>query len=120
MCFKCSKDFEDELKEIEDEFGVKVHNFDDLDQFNNIDDVAALCSALDMVVSIQSSVPLISAGVGTSTKLASWRQSSWNNILQKPVGPLVDKFQRNTWEPWDNVFSLITVNILKMTRDREK
>ena len=115
-----SKDFEDELKQIEDEFGVKVHNFDDLDQFNNIDDVAALCSALDMVVSIQSSVPLISAGVGTSTKLASWSQSSWNNILHKPVGPLVDKFKRNTWEPWDNVFNLITDNILKMTKDRDK
>ena len=51
FCNLQSKDFEDDLKEIENEFGVKVHNFDDLDQFNNIDDVAALCRALDMVVS---------------------------------------------------------------------
>ena len=78
-----SKDFEDDLKEIEDEFGVKVHNFDDLDQFNNIDDVAALCRALDMVVSNKTTTPLISAGVGTLTKLANWKQSSWNNILLK-------------------------------------
>ena len=68
-----SKDFEDDLKEIEDEFGVKVHNFDDLDQFNNIDDVAALCRALDMVVSNKTTTPLISAGVGTLTKLANWQ-----------------------------------------------
>ena len=102
-----SKDFEDDLKEIEDEFGVKVHNFDDLDQFNNIDDVAALCSALDMVVSNKTTTPLISAGVGTLTKLANWRQSAWNNILLNPPGPLVDIFERNTWEPWDNIFKSI-------------
>ena len=106
-----SKDFEDDLKEIEDEFGAKVHNFDDLDQFNNIDDVAALCSALDMVVSNKTTTPLISAGVGTLTKLANWKQSSWNNILLNPPGPLVDIFERNTWEPWDKVFNLIKEDI---------
>ena len=109
-----SKGFEDDLKEIEDEFGVKVHNFDDLDQFNNIDDVAALCSALNMVVSNKTTTPLISGGVGTSTKLANWKQSSWNNILLNPPGPLVDIFERNTWEPWDKVFNLIKDDILKI------
>ena len=77
--------------------------------------MAAITAALDMVVSIQSSVPLISAGVGTSTKLASWKQSPWNNILHKPVGPSVDIFERNTWEPWDNVFGSIAEDILKLT-----
>ena len=76
--------------------------------------MSALTAALDMVVSTQSTVPIISAGVGTSTKLASWRQSSWNNILHKPVGPLVDKFERDTWEPWENVFNLISEDIIKL------
>ena len=106
-----SKDFEDDLKEIEDEFGVKVHNFDDLDQFNNIDDVAALCSALDMVVSNKTTIPLISAGVGTPTKLANWKQSAWNNLYLIHQRPLVDIFERNTWEPWDKVFNLIKNDI---------
>ena len=57
-----------------------------MDHFNNIDDVAALCAALDMVVSTKTTVPLISTAVGTSTKLANWRQSSWNNILLNPRG----------------------------------
>ena len=112
-----SKDFEDDLKEIEDEFGIKVHNFDDLDQFNNIDDVAALCRALDMVVSNKTTTPLISAGVGTLTKLANWKQSSWNNILLNPPGPSIDIFERNTWETWENVFQLIAEDILKLTKN---
>ena len=107
-------DFKEDLNIIKNEFGIDVHNFDDLDHFNNIDDVAALCSALDMVVSTKTTVPLISAAVGTSTKLANWKQSSWNNIFMNPIGPLVDIFERDTWEPWENVFKLIEEDILKL------
>ena len=111
------KDFKADLNKIKNKFGVEVYNFDELDHFDNIDDVAALCSALDMVVSTKTTVPLISAGVGTLTKLANWRQSSWSNILLNPRGPFVDKFERDTWEPWENVFSLLKEDILKFTKD---
>jgi hypothetical protein len=107
-----SMDFTDDLIEIYDEFGVTVHNFDDLDQYDDLDDVAALSAALDVAVSVATAVPTITAGVGTPTKLAAWRQSSWNNILLKPLGPSVDVFERNTWESWDNVFRSIAENII--------
>jgi hypothetical protein len=75
-----------------------------LDHFNNIDYVAVLCTALDMVVSTKTTVPLISAAVGTSTKLAK----------MNPVGPLVKKFERNTFEPWDDIFHLIAQDVFKL------
>ncbi|MDC1291226.1 tetratricopeptide repeat protein [Planktomarina temperata] len=108
------EDFADDLSKIQKEFGVTVHNFNDLDHYNNLVDVAALCSALDMVVSVKMTVPLISAGVGTPTKLANWRQSEWNNTLLNPVGSSVDIFERNTWEPWGKVFCLIADDIVKL------
>ena len=107
------KDFEDDLAKVKEELGVTVHNFDDLDQFNNVDDTTALCAALDMLVSNHGTAPLISGGVGTPTKLANWKQSSWNTILNNPVGPLIDIFERNTWETWDNVFNLIKEDVFK-------
>ncbi|MDB9772726.1 tetratricopeptide repeat protein [Alphaproteobacteria bacterium] len=107
-------DFANDLTEIKKELGVTIHNFDDLDHFNNIDDVAALCAALDMVVSTKTTIPLISVGVGKLTKLANWRQSPWNNSLLNPIGSLVDIFERDTWEPWDNVFRLIAKDISKL------
>jgi hypothetical protein len=111
------KDFADDLAKIQNELGVTVHNFDDLDHYDNLLDVAALSAALDVVVSNKITVPLITAGVGTSTKLANWKQSSWNNILLNPVGPSVDIFERNTWEPWDNVFRLIAEDIFKLAEN---
>jgi len=107
-------DYERDLAKIKSEFGVIVHNFDDLDHYNNLDDVAALCAALDMVVSTKITVPLISSGVGTITKLANWRQSPWNNILLNPVGPAIDIFEKNTWESWQNVFNEIAADIIKL------
>ena len=112
-------DFANNLTNIKKELGVTIHNFDDLDHFNNIDDVASLYTALDMVVSTKSTVPLISAGVGTLTKLANWKQSAWNNILLNPRGPLVQIYERNTWETWDNIFNSIVEDISKLTNEGE-
>ena len=105
-------DYSNDLIKIKDEFGVTVHNFNDLDHFNNIDDVAALCSALDMVVSIQNSVPLISSAVGKPTKVATWKQSSSNNILLNPLSTTADIYERNTEESWNYIFNKIAKNII--------
>ena len=96
---------------------MTVHNFDDLDHFNNKDDVAAFSAALDIVVSIKTTVPLISSLVGTPTRLANWRQSPWNNNLTNPIPSSVEVFERDTWEPWDNTFQLIKESIFKTTKN---
>ena len=108
-----STGFADDLNKIQNELGVKVHHFDDLDHYDNLDDVAALSAALDIVVSVSTAVSAIAAGVGTPTKLVAWRQSPWNNLLLAPRGPFVDAFERNTWEPWDEVFNAIAQDITK-------
>ena len=103
-----------DLRKIQNEFGVKVHNFDDLDHYNDLDNVAALCAALDLVVTTKTTVLSISAADGTTTKLANWRQSPWNNILVNPHLQSIDIYERNTWESWHKVFSTIAKDIFKM------
>lgn len=104
---------EDDIEKVQDELGITIHNFPDIDQFGNLDDVAALTAAVDIVVSTKITVPFISAGVGTPTKLINWRQSSWNNILLNPKGPILDIFERNTFESWGNVFKLVSKHLIK-------
>ena len=106
--------FEDDLKTVQDELGIKVHHFDDLDQYNNVDDVAALCAALDIVISTKVTPPFISSGVGTPTKIANWKQSAYNNILNNPVTSTFEMHDRNIWETWGNVFNSIAENIVKL------
>ena len=76
--------------------------------------MVALCAALDMAVTTKLTPMIFSSAVGTPTKIANLRQSIWNTILNNPIGPSVDIYNRNTWEPWDDVFRLIKDDILKL------
>ena len=106
-----STNFSDDLASIRNKFGVTVHDFPELDHYDDLDDVAALTTALDLVISVSTAVAAISAGVGTPTKLALWRQSPWNNILLTPTGPFIERYERNSGEPWNDVFTNIARDI---------
>ena len=67
-----------------------------------------------MAVTTKVTPMIFSSAVGIPTKIANWKQSSWNTILNNPVGPSIDIYTRNTWEPWDNVFRLIEQDIIKL------
>ena len=112
------QDFDEDLNTIKTLFGTTVHNFVELDHYNDICNVSALCAALDCVVSTKLSVPFISAGVGTPTHLAIWRQSPSNNPLLNPNGQSVEMYARNTWESWDNVFCKIATKISSLQYGR--
>ena len=107
-----SSHFENDLQKISREFGVEVINFDDLDHYNDLAEVAAFCKALDKTISIATTVATISAAVGTHTIIPTWKQGSWNNILYNSRGPEIELLYRNTWEPWDNTFNEISRAIL--------
>ena len=61
------------------------------------------CVECWILESVSTAVSAISAGVGTPTKLLSWKQSPWNNFLFLPYGPFVEIYERNTWDPWTPV-----------------
>lgn len=93
-----------ELGDFEKQHGVKVHNFEDLDLFDNLDDVAALASALDVAISVSTCVSALTAGVGTPTWILAWKQSPWNTFLLRSRGPNVTHFERNSNETWQSCF----------------
>jgi tetratricopeptide (TPR) repeat protein len=56
-----------ELDFVREKFGAVIHNFDDLDLRMNLDDNAALCAALDLVISAPTAAAALAAGTGTET-----------------------------------------------------
>ena len=110
-----STNFENDLDKVKDTLGTKIYHFEELDQYDNLDDVSALCKSLDMCVSVSTAVAAIAAGVGTPTIVPTWKQSSWNNILLAPQGPNVKYYERNTWDSWDEVFAKIYIDVRNLT-----
>ena len=115
-----AKDFEHDITQIKEKFGVKVYNFDEIDHYDDLDEVAALSAALDMCVSVSTTISTITAAVGTPTKMLHWRQSSWNNILFTPKGPSVDIFERNTGKTWDKAFENIAKDVNTLGKTSKK
>ncbi len=111
---QCGDTVED-LAWAEQEPGVTVHDFDDIDLFDDLDDVAALSAALDLSISVSTAVAAITAGVGTPTWVIAWRQSPWNNFLLAPRGPEVTRFERDTGESWDAVFAAMAGQLRDLT-----
>ena len=60
---------EKELQEVESALGIDIHRWSDLDLKNDLDDVCALISCLDDVVTISSAVWTFSAALGARTSL---------------------------------------------------
>ena len=56
-----------ELDLVRQKLGVSIHNFEDLDLKMNLDDNAALCAALDLVISAPTAAAALAAATGTKT-----------------------------------------------------
>jgi tetratricopeptide (TPR) repeat protein len=71
-------DCQAELATVSSELGIKIHTFADIDLTNDIDGKAALCDALDLVVSAPTAPAMLAAAVGTQTWLLTagplWQQ----------------------------------------------
>jgi Flp pilus assembly protein TadD len=58
---------ESELRAAEREFGVRLHRWDSLDLMNDLDEVAALMSNLDLVVAPRNAVAMLGGALGVET-----------------------------------------------------
>ena len=86
-------DISDEIEAVKRDFGIEVIQFNDVDNKNDIDGLAALMAACDTVITIDNSTAHLSGALGLTTKLmlpytADWRwglsgnSSYWYDAVQ--------------------------------------
>ena len=99
-------DCEADLERAEKEFGVKVHQLDGIDLKNDLDDLAALCVALDLVVGPMNATTNISAGAGAKTAIIA-APNSWPFLGtgQLPWYPTATVFSPKTISDWKPAMS---------------
>jgi len=92
----CSED----IARAEKEFGVKIHQLD-IDLKDNLDDLAALCAALDLVVGPMNATTNIAAGSGARTAIIGG-PNAWPYLgtTQLPWYPTAKVFSPETISDW--------------------
>ncbi|AWB07371.1 N-acetylglucosaminyltransferase (plasmid) [Azospirillum humicireducens] len=90
---------EDEVRQAEQRFGIRLHRWDDLDRKDDFDGVAALIAGLDLVISPAMSVGELAGALGAPV----WRFGSrdWTQLGAgvRPWYPSMRLFQPRPGEP---------------------
>jgi len=91
-----------ELNEARAQFGIPLHEFREIDMYNDLDETAALIQALNLVISAPTAVATISAALGIDTCVMSYG-ATWevHGTDHTPWFPTMKYFNR----PWNQAWS---------------
>jgi tetratricopeptide (TPR) repeat protein len=96
---KCER----ELHDAEEQFGVQIHRWESLDLMNDFDEVAALMSALDLVVSARNAVAMLGGALNidtlTFTGRNSWADLGTDHLPWLPALQLIHREPNGEWAP---------------------
>lgn len=70
--------FDNELDVIKSKFDINIKSISEIDNFNNIDELAALINCLDLVITIQNTTAHISGALGKKTWLMLVNNARWH------------------------------------------
>lgn len=105
---------EEELQEAETRPGIRIHRPPGLDLKNDLDEVAALMQALDLVISAGTAVAAMAGALGKETWMYTLR-SSWIKLgtSHLPWMPSVTIHEKGWDENWSGVFRKMADDLKK-------
>ena len=92
-----------------DAFGVTVHVPPGINLRNDLDDLCALCTAMDLVFGAMNATTNIAAGAGVETWVLARAQTAWSMLGSDhlPWYPSVRLFAKPSLDTWDGVLTEI-------------
>ncbi len=110
-------DCEADLERAEKEFGVKVHQMEGINLKDDLDDLAALCVALDLVVGPMNATTNIAAASGARTAIIgapnSWPFLGTGQLPWYPTAKVFSPKTISNWKPAMADFNDWLVEIVK-------
>jgi tetratricopeptide (TPR) repeat protein len=102
-----------ELEAARRAFGVEIHTWDDIDQMNDLDDVAALMKALDLVIAPTTTPAIMAGAVGAPVWMLLTRDITWKTLGTEgiPMFPDLRPIWRARNAGWDGVIEEVAVKL---------
>jgi tetratricopeptide (TPR) repeat protein len=97
-----------ELAEARQRWGVSIHTWEELDLFHDLDGVAALIAALDLVIVPETAVTALAGSIGQPGWQFSPYQGKWDALGTEvsPWFPSMRVFRQPRRGDWDSVIQL--------------
>jgi Flp pilus assembly protein TadD len=101
-----------ELKEARARFGVTLHELAEVDMFDDLDETAAVISALDLVISAPTTVSVLAAALGIETwQLTFGADWQTHGTQHNPWYPALRRFPRAWNEDWEEVIAKVAAQL---------
>lgn len=100
---------EDELASANKLFGINIHQFDNIDLMNDLDDLVALSACLDLVISAGTATAELASSIGTPVFRINPTVIDWGALGTKkwPWHPNTRIFHQLEHEQWEYPLQLI-------------
>ena len=110
--------FDDELNNLKLKHGIDIKTIKEVDNYNDIDSLAALVECLDLVITIQNSTAHLAAALGQETwiMLVKNENARWHWTIGEKNSfwyPTVKLFRQENFKDWNNVIKGINTDLKK-------
>ena len=116
-------EFGDELKYIKSKFDINIKSIKEINNFRDIDNLAALINCLDLVITIQNSTAHLSGALGKNTwlMLANNARWHWQKKDNKSIWyPSVKIYRQEKNGDWNNVINNISSDLKSFINQNKK
>ena len=109
-------DTRDERQTLEADTGIRLQKLDDIDNFKDIDDLAALINACDIVVTVSNTTAHLAAALGKPTLVLLPQTSAlfwyWHRQSEhSPWYPSARLFRKDELGDWPTVIDALTLTL---------
>jgi len=108
---------DEEIFKICQDFGVKINNFKDIDNLNNINELSYLINSLDLVITIQNTTAHLSLGFQKKTFVLLPTNSRWHWGVsgERTIWyPTAQIFRQSKYNHWEDVLNNVKISLDKL------
>ena len=110
-------EFDKDLQSLYSKHGINVQTLRNIDNYNDIESLAALINSLDLVITIQNSTAHLAGALGKETWIMLTKNARWHWLVDEKKSiwyPAVKLFRQEKIGYWDNVINNVGKDLKKI------
>ena len=113
--------FDEDLQKLQSKHGIKIRTIKEVDNYNNIEDLAALINCLDLVINIQNSNADLAGALGQNTwvMVTKYGVMEWRWAVNEKKSlwyPTTKLFRQEKAGDWNSVVNSINMDLIKLVK----
>ena len=111
--------FDEDLQQLQSKHGIKIRTIKKIDNYNNIEDLAALINCLDLVINIQNTNADLAGALGQKTWVLVTKNQVWRWSVNEKISlwyPTTKIFRQEKIGNWNNVINTINMDLKKLIK----